>query len=523
MPFFLALLMLGAVQPPPGTHASVFASGLENTAIVLVLEDGTVLVSRPELNDVLALRDTDGDGRADRISTAVSSIEHAHGLAMRGRTLYVAGVKKIVAADRRADGTFRTPREIVADLPDGGQHPNRILGVGPDGRLYVAIGSSCRDCRESNPEHGTLLQMNADGSNRRVFARGLGNVTAFGWSENGEMWGVDDGAMVRIGDGVVVRSPRIEAPQPVFLAHSGAVYRFSKGEPPMTSSTVELPPMPVLRKEFRVGGLQKPDSVAHDEEQDVYFVSNAAGFISKIAPDGRILALRFIDKLDAPKGIAIRGRELWITDGARLHAFDRASGVRLSEIFVDESVMLTDIAVGRDDLLYVTDAGVRIKASGERERVGDGRVIRVDKRGEVEVATQGEELLSPNGIAWDGTRFLIAQSYGRELLAWTPGSRAKAIVRGPGAYDGIAVLPNGAVLVSSQHDEAIHVLRDGELVPLFTRRPTPAGIAFDRKRNRLLVPSTSGGWLEAWTLPPIESHSASRDEEDEEPIQARMR
>lgn len=515
MPFFFAFLLLGAIQAPPGFHANVFANGLENTGAILVLEDGTVLVSRPELNDVIALRDTDGDGRADRVTTAVSSIENAHGLAMRGRTLYIAGVKKIFATDRRADGTFRTPREIVADLPDGGQHPNRILGVGPDGKLYVAIASSCSDCRESNPEHGTVLQMNADGSNRRVFARGLRNVSALRWNENGEMWGIDEGATVRIGDGMVTRSPNSSPEVPAFVADSGVVYRFVKGDAPMTSSSAELPPMPVLRKEFRVAGLQKPDSVVYDEEQDVYFVSCGTGVIAKIAPDGKIVAPRFIEKLVAPRGIAIRGRELWVADGTRLHAFDRVSGERISEIFISESVMLTGIAVGRDDLLYVTDAGVRIKQSGERERVGDGRVFRVDKRGEVEVATQGEELLAPNGIAWDGTRFVIAQSYGRELLAWTPGSRAKAIVRGPGAYDGIAVLPNGVVLVSSQHDEAIHILRDGELLPLFTRRPTPAGIAFDRKRNRLLVPSTSGGWLEGWTLPPIESSNVSRDEEDE--------
>jgi sugar lactone lactonase YvrE len=522
MSFLLAILLLGAIQPPDGFHSHVFASGLENSGTVLVLEDGTVLVSRPELNDVLALRDTDGDGRADRISTAVSSIENAHGLAMRGRTLYIAGVKKIVAADRRADGTFRLPREIVGDLPDGGQHPNRLLGIGPDGKLYVAIGSSCSECRESNPEHGTVLQMNADGSNRRVFARGLKNVTAFGWNESGEMWGIDGEQPVRIGDGIVQPSDR-PAHVAEFVAENGVVHRFVKGDAPMTSSVVELPPMPVLRKEFRVAGLQKPDSVIYDEEQDVYLVSNAGGFVSKIAPSGKIVALRFIDKLDSPKGIAIRGRELWVTDGTRLHAFDRASGERISELFVSESVMLTGIAVGSDDLLYVTDAGFRVKPSGERERVGDGRVYRVDKRGQIEVATQGEELLSPNGIAWDGTRFVIAQSYGRELLAWTPGSRAKAIVRGPGAYDGIAVLPNGAVLVSSQHDEAIHVLRNGELVPLFTRRPTPAGIAFDHKRNRLLVPSTTGGWLEAWTLPPIENRNAVRDDDEDEPVQARIR
>jgi len=29
-------------------------------------------------------------------------------------------------------------------------------------------------------------------------------------------------------------------------------------------------------------------------------------------------------------------------------------------------------------------------------------------------------------------------------------------------------------------------------------------VGFDRKRNRLLIPSTEGDWLEAWTLPPMD-------------------
>lgn len=499
----------------------VFASGLENTGTFIVLEDGTVLVSRPELNDVIALRDTDGDGRADRVATAVSSIEHAHGLAMRGRTLFIAGVKTIVAADRRADGTFRTPRAIVTDLPDGGLHPDRFIGAGPDGKLYIAIGSACNDCAESNPEYGTILQMNADGSERRIFARGLRNVTAFGWNANGEMWGVDEGTTVRIGDGVVDRKTSIVPPEPAFVAENGSVYRLLKGDAPMTSSATDQPPMPVLHRDFRLAGLQRPDSAVHDEEQDVYFVSNSAGFISKIAPDGKLVALRFIDHLNAPRGLALRGRELWIADGNHLLAFDRIDAKKIAEVFAEDAVALDAIAVGGDDLLYVTDTGVRLKPNGERERASEGRVFVVDKRNAISLATEGDELGAPNGIAWDGTRFLIAQSYGREVLAWMPGSRAKAIVRGPGDYRGIAVLPNGAVLVSSEHDEAIHVLRNGELQPLFTRRPTPGGIAFDRKRNRLLVPSTGGGWLEAWTLPPIDGRNAARDEDDEPVIAKR--
>lgn len=47
---------------------------------------------------------------------------------------------------------------MVSDPPDGGQHPNRTLAVGPDNMLYVSVASSCNSCPESNPLNGTIQQ-----------------------------------------------------------------------------------------------------------------------------------------------------------------------------------------------------------------------------------------------------------------------------------------------------------------------------------------------------------------------------
>jgi glucose/arabinose dehydrogenase len=83
----------------------------------------------------------------------------------------------------------------VDDLPDGGQHPNRTLAVGPDSMLYVSIGSSCDACAETNPEHATILRTGLDGSGRAVFARGLRNTLGFGFHPTtGALWGMDQGS-----------------------------------------------------------------------------------------------------------------------------------------------------------------------------------------------------------------------------------------------------------------------------------------------------------------------------------------
>src|SRR5688572_13411510 len=154
----LVLLTTTLIAEP--LHVAPFARDLGEARAVLALEDGTVLVSRPKMFDVISLRDRDGDGHADDIRTAVSSIEGAHGLAMRGRTLFVAGTRQIVAADRLPDGSFGATREVVNDLPNGGANPRRVVSAGPDGKIYVSVD-----------EQGTLLQLDANGASRRIHAR----------------------------------------------------------------------------------------------------------------------------------------------------------------------------------------------------------------------------------------------------------------------------------------------------------------------------------------------------------------
>lgn len=593
----LLLSLLLSVNVPQGFTVDVFAKGLEGPRAILALEDGTVLVARPAMNDVIALRDTNNDGIADAMRTAVASVEGAQSLVMKGRTLYVAGTNRIVAASRQPDGSFGEPRVVVEQLPAGGR---RALAAGDDGKLYVAVGSACSECVETHPEHATLLQFDSDGLNRRIFARGLGDTAAIdAHPKTGDLWSANGGELNRLGDGLHYGWPfcagkkpasnatapegmpkekfcrsseaaalelparasgfafyrgaqfpeafrgdafsasgskvlrvKFENDRPVAAEEfatganeiaglaaapdgallfsdeaGGTIYRVTYGAlpNPMTSSAVELATTPVLSKAFRVADLRGATSVLHDEEQDVYFVSGK-GFISRITPNGKVADPDFIGGLDSPKGMAIRGTELWVADVAVVRAFDRVTGAELRKVDLAPhgAVHLQDIAIGPDDAIYVTDSDVRIRGEKERLRQGDGRIFRIGDSDAVEIAMAGEELRSPSGIAWDGTRFLIAQSYGNEVLAWNRGMGTKAVLRGPGAYDGIVVLPNGTVIVSSHYDEGLHVGRAGELRPLFARRPSPGKLAFDRKRNRLLIPSSEGDWMEAWTLPPMD-------------------
>lgn len=179
---------------PPGFEATVFAEGLGHPRILVVAPDGTVYASRRDEGDVVMMKDADGDGRADGLPQVVLSRPGVHGLALHGGKLYLATVRELYVADLAPDGRPLTPRLLAGDLPDGGQHPNRTLAFGPDGMLYLSVGSSCNACNETNPEHAALLRISPDGQRRTVFARGLRNTIGFDWHPvSGELWGMDHG------------------------------------------------------------------------------------------------------------------------------------------------------------------------------------------------------------------------------------------------------------------------------------------------------------------------------------------
>lgn len=183
-----------ALKAPPGFSVTAFATGLKNARIIAVAPNGNVYVSRRDQGDVLLLKDADNDGRADGPPVTVANRAGAHGLAIRDNKLYLVTARELFVADMQPDGRLGQLTMLVGDLPDAGQHPNRTMAFGPDGMLYLSVGSTCNACNESNVENATLLRMSPDGKSRSIFASGLRNLIGFAWHpRTGELWGFDHG------------------------------------------------------------------------------------------------------------------------------------------------------------------------------------------------------------------------------------------------------------------------------------------------------------------------------------------
>lgn len=172
---------------------------------------GAVYVSLPEIGEVRACFDADGDGRFDRISTFVTGHRSVHGLAWHDGWLYFAeGGGIFRAAD--ADGNGRADREeniiLRGKLPSGGENPWRALLIHKD-RLYTAIGDSGNLTDETKTPRQKIWSYTLDGTDEKLLCSGIRDTAALAVRPGtDEIWGPDGssewfGAMIekRLGDG----------------------------------------------------------------------------------------------------------------------------------------------------------------------------------------------------------------------------------------------------------------------------------------------------------------------------------
>lgn len=184
---------LAALTVPAGYTIGMFAENLGHPRMLTVADDGAVYVTNRDEGTVTLLRDADGDGRAETVRT-VARRPGMHGIALDGRTAFLVTQKDVYIAPIAADGSFGELVRIIDDLPDTGQHSNRVVQIGPDGWLYLSVGSTCNACTEVSPESATILRVSRDGKSRTIYATGLRNTIGFDWHpRTRQLWGLDHG------------------------------------------------------------------------------------------------------------------------------------------------------------------------------------------------------------------------------------------------------------------------------------------------------------------------------------------
>jgi len=252
-------------------------------------------------------------------------------------------------------------------------------------------------------------------------------------------------------------------------------------------------------------GFSTPESVLHDAAADVYLVSNingnpldvdGNGFISRVSPDGTVQTLKWIEggangvTLDAPKGMAIQDGVLYVADITCLRMFDASTGAPQGEACPEGATFLNDVAAGGDGTIIFTDSGLKAAPEGFAPS-GTEAVYRLTAAdGSIAPIAKDTTLGAPNGVAVGSDGITVVTFTSGEAYRLTAdGKRHPVMPPSQRQLDGVVLLPDGGLLVSSWAEQCVYRLAPGGVMTkALSGVEAPADIGYDAKRNRVLVP-----------------------------------
>jgi glucose/arabinose dehydrogenase len=134
----------------------------------------------PSANRITLLRDADGDGVAEIRAPYITGLRSPFGMALVGSTLYVANADSLVAFpyDPAATSIGAAPRTVAALPAQRNHHWTKSLAAGPDGRLYVCVGSNSNIAEYGmgeEEERAAIWAIDPASGGHSLYAAGLRN------------------------------------------------------------------------------------------------------------------------------------------------------------------------------------------------------------------------------------------------------------------------------------------------------------------------------------------------------------
>jgi len=257
-----------------------------------------------------------------------------------------------------------------------------------------------------------------------------------------------------------------------------------------------------LEKLWVSKGFKMPESVVYDGANDILYVSNingegsdkdGNGFISRVSLDGEILEPEWISGLDAPKGMALAGNKLYVSDIDTLVEINVNDSEITNRYKARGSQFLNDVAAAGNGDIYVSDTG-----ANTIYKLSDGSFG---------VWLKDDRLDSPNGLLVEQDRLLVA-SMGpfnspdnARLSAVSLSSKTITNItpEPAGKLDGLETGLDGDYYVTDwPNGGLLRITTDGRVKKLLELEKGSADLEFVASTRMIIIPMMLEGELIAW-------------------------
>jgi sugar lactone lactonase YvrE len=256
-------------------------------------------------------------------------------------------------------------------------------------------------------------------------------------------------------------------------------------------------------------GLAQPESVVQDPATGAIYVSNingaimqkdGNGFIAKLSPDGKMIERQWAKGLNAPTGLAVYDRKLYVADVDQLVEINIASGEIANRYDAKGATFLNDVAGDGEGTAYASDT-----PSNTIWRLKDGSF---------EPLLANDALNGPNGLLVQGDTLIVA-SLGKVPSQGQKGElgglvtislkdlAVKKLGDGPpiGNLDGIELLKPGAYLVTDWAAGALYRIdAKGKAERLIDLNQGSADLTYLPAKKMVLIPMMLDNSLGAYAL-----------------------
>jgi len=243
--------------------------------------------------------------------------------------------------------------------------------------------------------------------------------------------------------------------------------------------------------------LTTSESVFYDSGNDLLLVScingnptdkDGNGFIAQVSLNGDIIMQKWATGLNAPKGMAVVGDKLYVTDIDRVVQIDMKSGAVMREFPVEGAKFLNDMIPDKEGNIYISD-------------MGTGKIHRLHN-GAIGVWIDDDKIVSPNGMNIKDNEILIGTKNGLFGVR-IDDKRIWQIVKLEGGIDGLKLFGNNGYIVSDWVGHVRIISPDSEpqlLFDLSKKKMNAADIEYIPQKNMLLVPTFSDNRVVAFEI-----------------------